>query len=424
MPTNPASATTLARLLFGAAFALGSLACEGAPPQPAASIATDSAGVRLVTSSRAAWTEEDVPGWTVSDAPLLSIGTREGEAEQQLFQVRDVARGPDGALAVVNGGSSEVRLYGADGGLRTILARQGDGPGEVQAPWQVDWLGGDTLRIWDTREWRLQHRLRDGTLLSDERVDRTSLTATLPPGLLVGTVQVLPDGSLLASTNPWTPPDAPRGESFRPTVAHFLGHPTLRGQWNTVSFVPGAEQMLVEASGPISAVPLFPPHSPGQVASIALGPEGVVCLGEQVERSISCFQDGTETRVRWDGEPVPVTPDEVSAWRDGRAAALERMIGPGIRAVLDDVPIPANRPPYDRLLVDVLGYLWVHHPRSLIPSQEPDRYTILDPDGVWLGEVSTPPMQLLEVGENYLVGVSRDELGVETVQVYALQRQP
>ena len=422
MPTHAVSASTFPRLLFGAVLTVGSVACEPAPPRQAASIISDSAGVRLVTSRRAAWADEDLPGWRIPITPILSIGTREGDAGQQLFQVRDAARGPDGAVAIVNGGTAEVRLYGADGRLEAILARQGDGPGEVQAPWQVDWLGGDTLRIWDAREWRLQHRLRNGTLLSDERVDRSPLLATLTPGFLLGMVRVLPDGSLLAATNPWTPPDTPRGEAFRPTVAYFLGHPTLRAQWDTLVLVAGAEQVLVDAVGPMGAVPLFPPQSPGQVASVAMGPDGAVCLGDQVGWSISCFRDGRETKTRWAGESVPVAPEEVAVWRAERARVMERMIGPGIRTVLGDVPIPAHRPPYDRLVVDALGHLWVRHPRSLIPSDGPDRYTILDPQRVWLGEVSVPPLELLEVGEDYLTGVSRDHLGVEVLQVYELLR--
>ena len=48
--------------------------------------------------------------------------------------------------------------------------------------------------------------------------------------------------------------------------------------------------------------------------------------------------------------------------------------------------------------------------------------TFLDPERVWLGEVSVPPLELLEVGEDYLVGVSRDHLGVEVLQVYELLR--
>ena len=40
-----------------------------------------------------------------------------------------------------------------------------------------------------------------------------------------------------------------------------------------------------------------------------------------------------------------------------------------------------------------------------------------------LGFVETPPrLRVLEIGEDYILGVVRDELGVESVQLWALER--
>jgi hypothetical protein len=42
---------------------------------------------------------------------------------------------------------------------------------------------------------------------------------------------------------------------------------------------------------------------------------------------------------------------------------------------------------------------------------------------VWLGDIETPGrFRIFEIGEDYLLGTSRDELGVETIRLYRLTK--
>ena len=51
------------------------------------------------------------------------------------------------------------------------------------------------------------------------------------------------------------------------------------------------------------------------------------------------------------------------------------------------------------------------------------RWRVLSPEGSVIGQVRTPPgVFLLEVGDDYVLGVSRDELDVETVSLYELDK--
>jgi len=47
---------------------------------------------------------------------------------------------------------------------------------------------------------------------------------------------------------------------------------------------------------------------------------------------------------------------------------------------------------------------------------------VFGPDGRWLGDVAAPALQALEIGEDHLVGLHRDPLGVESVRVHRLVR--
>jgi hypothetical protein len=46
---------------------------------------------------------------------------------------------------------------------------------------------------------------------------------------------------------------------------------------------------------------------------------------------------------------------------------------------------------------------------------------VFDPLGHWLGTVEAPPgLSILQVGGDFVLGVSRDPMDVETVQVHRL----
>ena len=50
-------------------------------------------------------------------------------------------------------------------------------------------------------------------------------------------------------------------------------------------------------------------------------------------------------------------------------------------------------------------------------------WTVFDPAGRMLGELSTPPrFQVIQIGDDYVLGVWKDDLDVEHVRLYALAK--
>ena len=50
-------------------------------------------------------------------------------------------------------------------------------------------------------------------------------------------------------------------------------------------------------------------------------------------------------------------------------------------------------------------------------------WTVFNPEGRVLGFVETPAgLDIYEIGEDYILGLATDELGVEYMQVWALER--
>ena len=86
------------------------------------------------------------------------------------------------------------------------------------------------------------------------------------------------------------------------------------------------------------------------------------------------------------------------------------------------LPIPDLVPVVGFLIVDELEHLWVK--RYQLPWDTIPTYEVFDPNGRWLGQVSAPPrLDVYQIGKDYVLGRQRDELGVERVVVYPLERR-
>ncbi len=88
---------------------------------------------------------------------------------------------------------------------------------------------------------------------------------------------------------------------------------------------------------------------------------------------------------------------------------------------LEAVDVPDTRPAYQSLRPDELGNLWASEYAR--PPEVPGVWTVLDPEGRWLGTVAMPPrFRPYQIGASWILGVVRDELDVERLRLYELIR--
>ena len=134
--------------------------------------------------------------------------------------------------------------------------------------------------------------------------------------------------------------------------------------------------------------------------------------------------DGSLARiVRLD--QVPRAPTEAHL-----EAEIESRVGPGrgedkvtLRRELRSLPVAEHLPAFAAVRADALDYLWVYEYEA--PGEETPGvlFTIFDPEGRVLGYFETPEgIALLEIGADFILGKVRDELGVESVQLWPLER--
>ncbi|UCG88176.1 MAG: hypothetical protein JSW71_06430, partial [Gemmatimonadota bacterium] len=126
--------------------------------------------------------------------------------------------------------------------------------------------------------------------------------------------------------------------------------------------------------------------------------------------------------IRLDRDPVAVTAEDGSRnIEETAASAAHENEARMIRQRLAQLPLPETFPAFATLKADALGYLWAERYRR--PGQEDAVWDVFDPDGVLAAQVVMPPrVYPLEIGEDYLLGLSWDELEVEYLQLYSLRR--
>jgi hypothetical protein len=131
----------------------------------------------------------------------------------------------------------------------------------------------------------------------------------------------------------------------------------------------------------------------------------------------------TRQNVRRPHEPIAVQPEDVAADIEARLSILPPIeeIRAGSRALYETVPVPGTMPALRSLLIDTEGCIWVEAGRHMAATTA--TWSVFDPDGVWLGDVALDAALVpLEIGADYLLVRSKDELDVESVSLLALRR--
>ena len=142
----------------------------------------DSAGVRIVQYAGVPKIE---PPFAIAEEPLYRHGTNPGNYE---FQANNVGRlFPNGSAVVADRENSELVVLSPDGATHEVLARRGEGPGDVIYPYSMFVLGQDSVLVPDRRQSRI-------TLFVGDSAARI---ARLPRVGHLGVAGIGPSGELL-----------------------------------------------------------------------------------------------------------------------------------------------------------------------------------------------------------------------------------
>ena len=382
-----------------AVLALCSDARHLSPQQPVS--VTDSAGIRIVENSEPAWSAGS--GWRLGTEPTLTIGAVTGDPNYLFQGISHALRLDDGTIVVAERVARHLRLFDPAGVYIRSLGGSGEGPGEFQLLNEV-WVRGDTILVSDNLQSRISVFARDGDVLETIRVeaapgmgsrgadtqfaDGTLLVLNAPTGgSRLGTGDVIP-GSV------WRLDRYSRSGRFMNEIAGLRASP--RWEHGIEGLSPG----------------MYLPFSVGIAPYAASGDH--VYAGEGTEATVERWtSDGVlSDLIRWT-IPRRVSDEDRSRWREYSTAPRYYDSAAWAR-YLRETPFPERMPLYRRLLVDAQRNLWAERFRPFRESES--SWYVFDEQGVWLGEVATPPgLSIFEIGTDYVLGVRRDELDVPFV---------
>ncbi len=351
-------------------------------------------------------------------APLLSIGSFEGDSLYQLFRVQGAARLDDGRLVVVNAGSGEVRIYDDSGQFLMSHGRKGEGPGEFEAPVLAGVVGPDTLVIVDSQLRRISLVQAGVGFLRSARIGDEVGGGAYPQGLFSdGTV-------LLGGGFHWSSDSGVELTDGYTRQATSYQSSTLEGALAAdFGLFPGSEFFMKvrQSGGAVSMSALLIPF--GKYAMAAVDPDRMY-FGSGDSWEIQGYGvDGQLNRlIRLDRDLLPVTGGLVEAHVQKEVAeATDQAEIREIRQGIEEMPLPDFLPAFAGLHTDKDEYLWVERSRG--PGDPIPVFDIFSPGGALVGLASLPAdLEVLEIGPDYLLGLFRDELEVEYLRLYPLQR--
>jgi len=119
-------------------------ATSSAEAQSTGTTVRDSGGVRIVDNARPAWSARTA--WTLSAAPVLTIGTTAG-GEAHFGRIAGATRLRDGRIVVAERASLQLRTFDSTGRHLRTVGGKGQGPGEFSDIGVMMRLPGDSLAV-------------------------------------------------------------------------------------------------------------------------------------------------------------------------------------------------------------------------------------------------------------------------------------
>ncbi len=387
-------------------------ACSSSSSNPANNVSVvDSAGIQIVTNEDHGWGE--ITPWTLTQEPKLSIGEFDGEEEYQLFRVVGALKTDEGNIVVANAGSFELRIYDENGLHIRSSGREGGGPGEFERMATMRRYHGDSLL---TVEFGVPGKYSVFSQTGD--FGRSSPTAPPNAGFLfaflVGSTN---DGRLLINATAQPTMDMGQGVTRLPTTV--------------LSVNPNGENL--DTIGTFPSMEFYRGDTPMSVGQVPFGLslvnesyENGVVIGttETYELRVFDIDSGLTKIVRKSHVPVVVEPHHIEANKAERRGRLERLpqqFREAQEELLDEIPFTEFFPAFTAAHVDRVGNIWVQDYE--IPGDEQKRFMVFNPEGILLGPVTMPmDLQVFEIGNDYVLGRMSDDLDIEHVIMYGLNK--
>jgi len=357
--------------------------------------------------------------WALDSAPSIRIGA-EGAPEYQFSRIGYAARLSDGRLVVYDGASAELRWFDPEGAFLFRAGGRGEGPGEFLSVASATVTSNDSVVLYDFKNQRLTWFGPEGSLSRTLRLELHPMAVTLVP---------FGDSRLVISEE--RPAFNIGGQEYnyvRDSVLVVVADDNAEAL-DTLMHRPGREAATwVEyTDGQPTGTRQF--GLPFGHPTLLGATSDVIVMVEDSRPELAFFnEEGEPVRLarRTDLDPRPLSTDLRQEYlshaiRRARERGFpEQPAAEGAEGLLEVIPEEKLVAPFDRMLTDpVSERLWLRDYVFEWNVGEAQHWTVHDTAGQVLGRVRTPPgLEVMQVAPNHVVGVERDEMGVEYVVAY------
>jgi hypothetical protein len=374
----------------------------------------DSANIRII--------ENALPSVTTSlplrlvPSPILVLGGPTAKGGQGLGRVNGAARLSDGGVVISDFEKMGLFLFDPSGQLRSHLDNLGVA-GQTEPPWGMLHAGIDTILMWDGVANRLTTVNRTGKVIRVDHIEnppdeRSSTGGHRRQALqLVG---VFPAGERLGWTKNTMGMASQGVEPDSSTVIRI----SAAGKLTEIGRVLRTERFRYRGQkyGATGDLPF------GRVGSIAVGnATWFYTDGSSFEIQRRAPSGRLEAFIRLNRRREPVTVEAIKRFGVARLARTDPILRPEYQLALHWLQYPTSKPAYTALKVDRSGNLWA---RLWSNDDEAAAWDVFDPNGDYLCAIDVPPdLDVIEIGEDYLLARYTRVFGVEEVREYRLMRR-
>ena len=381
----------------------------------------DSGGVSVAT----------IPNLHALDLPELRLTLLHSTADDlDLVEVVGAVLLPDSSLVIADKAAPNLSFLRPDGSLRAQVGREGEGPGEYTGISRIGLTNDGSLFAYDRALRRFTFLDREGGVIGVRRSGCTAATGEVVPLADV-------DGQAFTGvleTRPNLPPGVQRGPLFVVTCAGTEESFDTLGEWAGKERYVTSNQWIAVGFGRTALYD-------------GRGDRAVVGTNDSLDLTL---YEGTavRTRVRGGSSIRMVTPQESEEWTGLFLGMFPEVVRPEWRRRLAQSDVRDTYPAMGSIKVDASGRMWIGEYAKL--SAERRQWTVLGADGMpvgsihlpvfrpdwlqiregsitgralveWEVTIPSPVHELLDIADDRIVVLRKDELGREFVEVYEVE---
>jgi len=322
---------------------------------------------------------------------LWSVGGEKDPSGELLNRPFEIKVATDGTVYVLDRGDTCIRSFDASGKFIRQIGRKGQGPGDIETLCWFDLDSQGRIYVLDWQNKRVSRFERDGKFLGSFRLEK-----------FAAQIRIDPSGRIFC------------GEKSRGTEALSSEFRRIEQTLSIARYAPDggssvrigpfpADPIIMKAQGE-SVMSLSSPQAPQ--TGWGIDPEGRLWAGFNGAYEIGVFDPDGKPLFRFGREFKPV-----------KNKALDKLTIQNRKTTTLPEFLPAF---VQDFFFDEKGNAWFRMYRNEEDKDEPYRYDVFSPEGVYLRQIAVP-FKIYQVRNGKMYAIVETEDGFKTLKCYQFQ---